>query len=516
MLKRPGEKMTKFLYPLIERIWEEEEIPEDWNTGQITSLWKGKGDKERLKNHRGITTSSAIGSILEILIDNRIEAHIPYTQAQGGGQRGASTCDHLFLLRTAIDIAKVNKKPLFITFYDVSKAYDNADNTDMLKIMWEHGLRGKAWRILKNMNNDLKAKVKTKFGLTEEIVMEIGGRQGSRLTGRMFAKLMDLLSEEAPATNQGFEIFEDLKIAFLLWIDDVVSLTESTTEQQSTLECINKFAQDHRLQWGKEKCQIMKVGKHINNAENDWKIGEMSINETKSYKYLGDIITADGKNTENLESRRGKTISTTISIKTIATNETFSEIGTSVILELHETNTLSALLTNCESWTLLKKEKENLEQMEIQSIKLLFDLPAHTPTPALIYTFGLLYTSIRVEKRQLHYLWKVANRNPSHWTHKALSQVMIREVGWGKACNETLKKYNLPTNLQTIKNFTKNEWTNRVNKATEKSNKDRLLEDLYKTEQGTRKRKTKTSFIVDCVERQDFIRKPLSEIMKFS
>ena len=116
MLKRPGEKMTKFVYPLIKTIWEEEKIPREWNTGQITSIWKGKGDKEKLENHRGITTSSAIGSIVEILIDNRLEAHIPFTQAQGGSQRGASTCDHLFLLRTAIDIAKTKKKPLFKNF----------------------------------------------------------------------------------------------------------------------------------------------------------------------------------------------------------------------------------------------------------------------------------------------------------------------------------------------------------------------------------------------------------------
>ena len=125
----------------------------------------------------------------------------------------------------------------------------------------------------------------------------------------------------------------------------------------------------------------MKVGKHRNNENDDWKIGDMTINETKSYKYLGDIITEDGKNTKNLESRRNKTISTTISIKTIASNDIFRDIGTSVLMDLHKTTTLSALLTNCESWTLNKKG--DLEQMETQSIKLPFEPPSHTPTPAL-------------------------------------------------------------------------------------------------------------------------------------
>ena len=61
MLKWPGEAMVDFLYPLITTIWNEESVPQQWNEGNITSIWKGKGDKESLNNHRGITTSSAIG-----------------------------------------------------------------------------------------------------------------------------------------------------------------------------------------------------------------------------------------------------------------------------------------------------------------------------------------------------------------------------------------------------------------------------------------------------------------------
>ena len=513
MLKRPGERMSNFLYLLIVQIWEEEIIPEPWNTGHITSIWKSKGDKEKLENHRGITTSSAIGSIMEMLIDNRIEAHIPYTQAQGGGQRGSSTCDHLFLIHTAIDMAKSAKRPLYLTLYDVSKAYDNAVNADMLKIIWERGLRGKAWRILKNMNSELRAKVKTKHGLTREIEMEIGGRQGSRVTGRMFAKLIDLLAEESLANGSGFQLFEDLTIPMLLWIDDVVSFAEGVNDQRTVLDQIDQFGKDHTIRWGKEKCQVMKVGKHDDDGVNDWKIEEMSIKETESYKYLGDIITNDGKNTSNIQARKNKATATTISIKTIASNETFREIRTSVLIELHDTTTLSALLTNSESWNLNKTEKLELERIEIQSIKLLFDLPAHTPTPALIYSFGLLYTSLRIEQRQLIYLWKVAQRESHHWTKKTLNQVMTRNIGWGKSINEILIKHKLPTELLTIGRFNKNEWTRAVKNAIEKSNKERLLGDLHKTESGTKRRKTKTAFIVDCIEKSDYQRKPLSEIM---
>ena len=54
MLKRPGEIMAKFLYPLIVTIWTNEVTPGIWNMGTITFIFKGKGDKEVLSNHRGI------------------------------------------------------------------------------------------------------------------------------------------------------------------------------------------------------------------------------------------------------------------------------------------------------------------------------------------------------------------------------------------------------------------------------------------------------------------------------
>ena len=127
------------------------------------------------------------------MIDRRIENYVPFSQAQGGGKRGASTCDHLFILRAMIDTTIKQKRATFFTFYDVSKAYDNVDNDDMLNIMWENGLKGKAWRILRNLNKNLKAIVKTRYGPTPTIDMDIGGKQGSRLTGRMFAKMMDTL-----------------------------------------------------------------------------------------------------------------------------------------------------------------------------------------------------------------------------------------------------------------------------------------------------------------------------------
>ena len=88
------------------------------------------------------------------------------------------------------------------------------------------------------------------------------------------------------------------------------------------------------------------------------------------------------------------------------------------LLKLHEKINIPALLNNSESWHLNKGEETELEKIEIQALKYLFDLPLHTPTPAIHYTFGTFYTKQRVDHKQLTYLHKVLNRKRTEWTKK--------------------------------------------------------------------------------------------------
>ena len=507
MLKRPGETMTMFIYPLITTIWNEEEIPNEWNKGQITSLWKGKGDKEKLENHRGITTSSAIGTIMESIIDKRIGYKIKFTQAQGGGKKKTSTFDHLFLTRAVIDIAIKQKRPIFLTFYDVAKAYDNANNEDMLSVLWERGLKGKSWRILHNLSKDLTAQVKTRFGPTREFQMEIGGRQGSRLTGRMFAKMMDVLAEECHTDKAGMNLSSELTIATLLWVDDVLTFAEGESNQKEMLKRVDTFATKHKIKWGQSKCNVMRVGTHpIKPSNPTWTIGTMPIDETKTYKYLGDIISSNGKNKENIEARKQKTQSTTVNINSFGATDVLRKIETKILLELHDKITIPGLLANAESWSLLKGEIDSLEMIEIQALKYLFDLPIHMPTPAIIFSFGTTYTRYRIEKKRLIYLHKILKRRDSHWTKVMLHILNTLKLGWAKTITQSLHDLNLPTDFQTICTYSINHWKTIVQQKIEVKNTQTLLDQCHKKENGVMRKKTKTAHLVDQLSAQDYAR----------
>lgn len=126
--------------------------------------------------------------------------------------------------------------------------------------------------------------------------MEVGGRQGSENTGRLFSKMMDRLAERLLNISIGFQLTTYIRIPVLLWVDDVTCCMVGKEDQRTILQQVNQFGKDHKLKWGKDKCQVMRVGKHNKNNKETWKIGEMEIGETTTYKYLGDTVTNDGRN----------------------------------------------------------------------------------------------------------------------------------------------------------------------------------------------------------------------------
>lgn len=63
LLKYGGEVLHEYIYEMIRKIWKEEKMPKEWESGQIVTLHK-KGDQQNCKNYRGITLLSTTYKIL--------------------------------------------------------------------------------------------------------------------------------------------------------------------------------------------------------------------------------------------------------------------------------------------------------------------------------------------------------------------------------------------------------------------------------------------------------------------
>ena len=516
MIKGTKDQFTRNFMPLMKEVWKSEEVPKHWKSGSITTLWKGKGDKECLANHRGITVSSAVGNILEEVIDRRMEKIVHYSNGQAGGIKGAATADHLFLLRGMMTTAKEDKTNLFLTFYDVAKAYDNADVNNMLYIMWNAGVKGKMWRILKNLNKDTTAVIKTRFGLSRQLTRENGGKQGSRIQGRFFSKQMDTLSEDIIQNcNMKFRINENFAIGCLEWVDDALSCTSGMKNQKEMLKIVDEFAAKNKIEWGEAKCQVMQVGPKVR-VPPTWDLGDKRIKNTTSYKYLGDMITSDNKNKINMQTRENKVAITVRQINTTASSDIMRGVEARVILVLYEKSVVPCLIYNCESWTLTPAEEKVADKIGVNALKRLFNLPTTTPDSAVVFNLGQLYVSQEIDKKRFIYLHKLLLRTEDHWTRKMLQHLKSRNSGWAANITTKLTQYKLETNWDAIKSMTKAEWKKCVEKAVEECCREKIINNCTQTINNVTKIKTKTRHIHQQASLTDYKRQPPNAILQGS
>ena len=504
MVKGGSKQMVEAVMPVIEAVWREEVVPHKWNQGIITSLWKGKGDREDLKKHRGITVSSAFGTIPEVIMNDRFVKHLHFTQAQAGGRKNCSTSDHVFLVRAITEYALKAKKKIFITFFDVAKAFDHADVDDMFNAAWKGGIRGKLWRLAKKFQENLTARVKTRYGTTRIITRECGGKQGGHIMPTIFAKLMDTLAEDLLKEESIGAWIKEVLIPALLFMDDATTIAEGVEDQERMLERISDFATQHKMEWGVDKCKVMQIGRGKNLRPN-WKLGEKVIDNADDYKYLGDYVSRNGTNKKNLEERGNQVHRAMRAIKSCAQNELMEKIQNQVILRLHETVVVPTLLTNAESWTLTASEEKLCDQIEAGVLKSMFGLPQTFPNSALIFATGSLYASIRIDQKRFLFLHKILTREADHWTRHMLKVLDDMNTGWPKNIREKLEVYDLEKDWDNIRKIPKAQWKSYVKKAAENRNKERIINDCHH-EDGRPKEKTK--HLIEIIKHKEYKRKP--------
>ena len=114
-------------------------IPEIWSQGKIMPIYKNNGDSTNPDNYRPISILSCLGKLFTALLSERlstfIEENAILKENQAGFRKHYSTTDHIFALYSLIEILKHEKKKLFCSFIDLSKAFDS---------VWRIGL----WRKL--------------------------------------------------------------------------------------------------------------------------------------------------------------------------------------------------------------------------------------------------------------------------------------------------------------------------------------------------------------------------------
>ena len=331
-----------------------------------------------------------------------------------------------------------------MAFLDLHKAYDKIWKATVSANLWSKGIRGKIWRIIRNLNNNLTSKIKTRFGYTRNIKIEESLRQGGVLSGTEFASLIDCAEDELKAAGLGVQ-YGDTLLSSLLLMDDIILLAESPQQLQSMLDTMDKFASKHHLTYNLSKSKVMITGP-APRPNPQWRLGELILEEVNQYTYLGEVIASNLKMNAHLNHLQQKLIVNLNRIFAIGTDETLSRIKMDVFLQLHSKCLLPSLLYNAETWTLTMDEEKRLERMHMQALRRYLKTPTSTPKLAYYAELGIYPLQASIDIAQLKYLWRILI-SPTQVNSILMTQVAHNTKGsWYTKIYQKLIRYGLPNN----------------------------------------------------------------------
>ena len=157
-------------------------FPSEWSESVILPIYK-KGNFNSPNNYRGISLLNVVGKLYSYILNKRltqwIEDNKMLNGAQAGFRQGYSTIDHVFTLLALVHKQLLSHGKLYVCFIDFKKAFDLVDRNTLWLILKKNGVRGKMYKAIKSMYEDVKARVRIGGDLTEAFMCSRGHKKGT-------------------------------------------------------------------------------------------------------------------------------------------------------------------------------------------------------------------------------------------------------------------------------------------------------------------------------------------------
>jgi len=108
---------------------------------KIVTLYKNKGDRSDCNNYRGTSLLSIVGKAFARVVLNRLEALADrvYPESQCEFRTNRSTTDMVFSLGQLQEKCREQRRPLYLAFIDLTKAFDLVSRSGLFALLQRIG-----------------------------------------------------------------------------------------------------------------------------------------------------------------------------------------------------------------------------------------------------------------------------------------------------------------------------------------------------------------------------------------
>ena len=144
---------------------------------------------------------------------------------QIGTKGGHRAQEHVFVLKSFMQLSELCRKPVIICLWDISKYFDRESLVDVMGDIYKLGVQGKVYRLLYEMNRDTVVKVKTPVGDTDEAETGEGLGQGTIVGAILSAANLGQGVEKYFHDSENEVFYGQVRLQPMLFQDDVARLS---------------------------------------------------------------------------------------------------------------------------------------------------------------------------------------------------------------------------------------------------------------------------------------------------
>ena len=289
-----------------------------WAISLLVPIYK-KGDPDDPANYRGISLTSCISKLFLNILNKRLLKYCLQNKIlspnQLGFLPGNRTSDAHIILYNLIDkYCHKRKSNLYGCFVDFSKAFDNIPRKTLFKKLIDYGITGNFLNIILNLYKNDKTCIKINEKMSQTIKTQKGVRQGCVLSALLFNIFMSDLPKKLNLENS-VSIGENVQLNCIMWADDIIILSDSVEGLNDKLKSLNTYCINNDLKVNLDKTKCMTFNKTGRLIRRNFFLGNLRIENVRSYKYLGLIFTPSGEIKTALDDLRSRALKAYMSLK---------------------------------------------------------------------------------------------------------------------------------------------------------------------------------------------------------
>ena len=264
--------------------WKSKRLPNCCKKGWVRVIPK-KGNSYRLDNLRPITILPCITRIFSYIVNKRLTRWLTANQiiheSQGGSQTGRGIHEQVMIINLFCDFMSNKNKNCFFIFYDVQKAFDTMWREGMLYKIYQMGVRGHIFDIIRNLYFRTSSCIKIKNDYSKFYQTSRGTLQGDPISSTLYTCFLNDLSINLDKENKRNSVQPNSEILFpnvRLYIDDTAIISNDFHE----LKRLSAIVEQHSKKW----CYILSPSKSVFFSWNSFKGWAASRNCINIEKYI--------------------------------------------------------------------------------------------------------------------------------------------------------------------------------------------------------------------------------------